>query len=135
LTSAAAGDVVVQLRANVGQTYRRSSFALVGQNGKDVVSISFNDAGCITSRDPKGHDVDIVGYRANRWYTIRIDVSLKSGRFGLRVEDDRLDTKLVENLALDCPAGGSVEGIMLRHASDRSGSWIVYDALLAYNRD
>jgi len=117
----------------MGQADRRSSFTLVDQNGKAVVTISFAEAGRITSCDPKGADIDIAGYQANRWYNITIEVSLENNRFCLRVEDDRLDTKLVEDLALDGAAGGSVNGIVFRHADDRSGSWVVYDAVLAYN--
>jgi len=132
-TSAATGDFVVQFRAKMGQADRRSSFTLVDQNGKAVVTISFAEAGRITSCDPKGADIDIAGYQANRWYNITIEVSLENNRFCLRVEDDRLDTKLVEDLALDGAAGGSVNGIVFRHADDRSGSWVVYDAVLAYN--
>jgi hypothetical protein len=117
-TSAATGDFVVQFRAKMGQADRRSSFTLVDQNGKAVVTISFAEAGRITSRDPKGDEVDIASYEANRWYNITLDVSPDNGRFCLRVEDNQLDTKLVEDLALDDAAGGSVNGIVFRHADD-----------------
>ena len=52
----------------------------------------------------------------------------------MHVEDDQLNKTTVTDLALGDSGETPVKGCLLQHSDDQSGSWIIYDALIAYRR-
>ena len=132
--SPATGDFVVQYRAKAGQADRQSSFALIAEDDAAFPTVSFSEAGRITARNTKGEDTDIVPYEAGRWYNVTINVCQKTGNFTVHVEDDQLNKTSIADLPLGDSGKTPVKGCLLQHSDDRSGSWIVYDALIAYRR-
>lgn len=126
---AAEGDFRLNVRIKIGQTDAATGFSLQTEQGGPVLTVEFRDNGHIACRTPGGEYVDVAPYEAGRWYNLLLHVSPAAGQFDLTVEDDRAMPTHRKDLAI---APGTPVGICLEHGNQRPGSFIIYDALDAW---
>jgi hypothetical protein len=128
----AAGDFVVHARFKAGQTDERSEFTLGGADGAPLVTIALNESGQVTVRGA-GREVAVARYEPNRWRQLTLRVSPRKRTFSVAVQDPTLQVTARQDLGFQ-KTSGDIGRLVLAHGGRRSGSWVLYNAVTAYQQ-
>ena len=125
-------DFTLDFRIKPGQTDQRSELTLLSAESHSVLTITLNESGEVSVRTSDSPELKVGPYAASRWYNAKVRVTRKGREVSVELQDDHLNVLRSKPIAL--PQSVAIKRIVLNHAGTRPGSWIMYNALSAYQQ-
>ena len=97
-----------------------------------MLTVALTDTGMVFVRAADETETAVGRYAANRWYNLKLRVAPVRREASLEWQDDRLGVEKTGNLKLG--SSDAIARVALEHGGPRPGSWIIYNALSAYQR-
>jgi hypothetical protein len=80
-----------------------------------------------------GREVAVARYEPNRWRQLTLRVSPRKRTFSVAVQDPTLQVTARQDLGFQ-KTSGDIGRLVLAHGGRRSGSWVLYNAVTAYQQ-